>query len=75
MKNPLNANLIGEVNMNNKIRELQRNEHIGKTITNNQGDVMKIIDYIDYQHIIVEFQDEFHYKVSATCQRFKCESQ
>ena len=37
----------------------KKETRLGLKKYNNQGFLMKIIDYIDYDHIIVEFQDEF----------------
>lgn len=33
---------------------------------NCKGDLMKIISFINYKNIIVEFQDEFKYQVKTT---------
>ena len=48
----------------------KRKFNIGDTRTNNYGTVMKIVEYITYDNIIVEFQDEYKHRVKNTCCNF-----
>jgi hypothetical protein len=50
------------MNNKNKIGELNKNQH---------GTEMKIIDYINCDDIIVEFQDEYKYKSHSKYKQFK----
>lgn len=43
----------------------------GEEGVNSQGYPMKIIEYVDATHVLVEFQDELKYKVVATYDGFK----
>ena len=52
-------------------KEFKGNERLGEERYNNQGDLMKIIVYINSNNIIVEFQDEYRMKVHTTYQQFK----
>lgn len=45
-------------NISKEFLEKQRRERIGTTNYNKNGELMKVIDYIDSHHVIVEFQDE-----------------
>lgn len=47
------------------------NKKIGETKLNNQGCVMKIVEYINSQNIIVEFQDRRKFRVNTIYQNFK----
>ena len=44
------------------INQQKRIEYIGETRVNRNGTLMKIVEYIDARHVIVEFQDEHHYR-------------
>lgn len=44
---------------------------IGLTYLNNKNELMTIIEYIDSAHIIVEFNDEYKFKVQTTFNNFK----
>ena len=44
---------------------------IGQTNYNNQGCLMKIIEYKSATDIIVEFQDEYHYRIRTWYDNFK----
>ena len=48
-----------------------RNERLGEINTSNQGCVMKIVDYKNYDNIIVEFQDNYKEKVHTKYYHFK----
>lgn len=48
----------------------QRIERLGTEKYNNQGCLMKIIEYNNYRDIIVEFQDEYRAKVHARYEHF-----
>jgi hypothetical protein len=50
------------MNSKNKIGELNKNQY---------GTEMKIINYINYDDIIVEFQDEYKYKLHSRYDQFK----
>lgn len=45
--------------------------HIGESKHNNQGSLMKIIKYIDNRNIVVEFQDEYKFRVHNNYGNFK----
>lgn len=47
-----------------------RDKRIGLEKLNNQGCLMKIIEYNDYSNIIVEFQDEYKAHINANMERF-----
>ena len=49
----------------------KKETRLGLEKYNNQGCLMRIIDYIDHRHIIVEFQDEFKAHVSGNMERFQ----
>lgn len=48
----------------------KRDERLYKEGYNNQGCLMKIIEYTDTLNIVVEFQDEHHYKMKSTYWNF-----
>ena len=48
-----------------------KNERLGEENYNNFGTLMKIIEYEDSRHIIVEFQDEYKVKKLAEYKSFK----
>lgn len=52
--------LIGDI-----MRKSLKNERLGEERYNNQGSLMKIIEYIDSNNMLVEFQDQFKYKTKA----------
>ena len=43
---------------------------IGEIKQNNQGSIMKIIEYNAYNDVLVEFQDDFKYKVKTNYRAF-----
>ena len=51
--------------------ELQKQERLGMEKFNSNGDLMKIIEYNNYQNIVVEFQDEWKRKATARWDQFK----
>ena len=51
--------------------QLYRNSRLGEETISNDGGLMKIIEYRNAADIIVEFQDEFHYKVHSNYTSFK----
>lgn len=46
-------------NISKDFLEKQRKERIGTINRNKNGELMKVIDYIDSHHVVVEFQDDF----------------
>ncbi len=50
---------------------VNRQERIGETNVNRNGTLMKIVDYINSKNIIVEFQDEYHYRKRTDYNAFK----
>ena len=50
--------------MNNK-------SHLHEERHNNQGSLMKIIEYIDNNNIVVEFQDDYKFRVNSIYANFK----
>ena len=59
--------------MNNSKEEIQRRIELrlGEENVNNQGVLMKIIEYVGYSDITVEFQDQYKGKVHTTYAHFK----
>lgn len=51
-------------------REKQKKERVGVIRKNNQGCLMKVVEYIDSKHIFIEFQDEHKERHNATWQQF-----
>ena len=47
------------------------NTRIGETSITNNGTTMTIIEYINYENVIVEFDDEQHTRVKTTYSHFK----
>lgn len=47
------------------------NQRIGMINTNGQGHVMKVVDYIDYNNVIIEFQDDHHERIKCTWGAFE----
>ena len=47
-----------------------KDEKLGLEKLNNQGCLMKIVEYNDYRNIIVEFQDEYKARINANMERF-----
>lgn len=47
-----------------------KEERIGQINKNCKGDIMKIIDYIKCDNVIIEFQDEYKYKTSVSYKNF-----
>lgn len=58
------------INNTNKNKEKQKEDRLGLVRTNNQGCLMKIIEYKNTKNIIVEFQDLHHYKVKCNWNNF-----
>ena len=56
--------------INEKILKNKQQERIGIEKYNNQGSLMKIIEYYGCHDIIVEFQDEWKYKTHAQMTQF-----
>lgn len=46
-------------------------QRIGTINVNNQGYIMKVIDYIDYYNVIIEFQDNYHERITCTWGAFE----
>lgn len=51
-------------------REQQKKERLGELRCNNNGELMKVIEYIDAKHVTVEFQDEFKETKEVTWNHF-----
>lgn len=51
--------------------ETQKLERLGEERTNKQGCAMKIVEYKNYDDIIVEFQDSYKVKIHTTYNNFK----
>lgn len=49
----------------------KHNERLGEERLNNQGCLMKIVEYIDNKNIVVEFQDKYKAKVHTEYDNFK----
>jgi hypothetical protein len=49
----------------------KKNNRIGQIFKNNQGYLMRIIDYVDANNIVVEFQDEYKALVNCSYRNFK----
>lgn len=49
----------------------QKKDRIGKETISNKGDLSKIIQYDNSKNIVVEFQDEYKYKIKTTYHKFK----
>lgn len=49
--------------ISNKTKEELKKERLGKLGYNNNGELMKIVEYNNTSDIVVEFQDEYKYKV------------
>ena len=54
----------------NKKTEQQKAKRLGEEKLNNQGSLMKIIEYINSNNIIVEFQDEYKAKINTFYRSF-----
>ena len=54
-----------------KEREKQKQERLGMEKVNKQGCLMKVIEYNGCMDIIVEFQDEYKYKINTRWDHFK----
>lgn len=54
-----------------EIRERQKRERLGEERLNNQGCLMKIVEYNMANDIVVEFQDEFKSKIKTKYSMFK----
>ena len=54
-----------------KYHHSKRDERIGEVIKNKQGCFMKIIDYDNYNKIVVEFQDEYKFILNSNYGNFK----
>lgn len=51
-------------------KEKQKQERLGEEKPNNQGSIMKIIEYRNSNDIDIEFLDDFHYRVYGTRYRY-----
>lgn len=49
----------------------QKLDRCGEIVQNKYGTYAKIIDYQNWENVIVEFQDEYKYKLHTTYQNFK----
>lgn len=49
----------------------KKEERQGIVKTNKQGYIMKVIDYIDFNNVIVEFLDDYHERVKCTWNNFE----
>ena len=49
----------------------KRLERIGEEKLNNQGCLMRIIEYIDNRNIVIEFQDKYKARVNIQYRNFK----
>lgn len=54
-----------------EFKEYNRKQKIGQTRMSNSGALMKIIEYVDANQILVEFQDEFQFQVWTGYGNFK----
>lgn len=54
-----------------EIQEKQKSERLGKEKLNNQGCLMKIVEYDGYANIVVEFQDEYKIRINSTYDLFQ----
>jgi hypothetical protein len=46
-------------------------QRIGMTNINSQGYTMKVVDYIDYRNVVIEFQDDYREQVKCTWGAFE----
>ena len=46
-------------------------QRVGMTNVNSQGYTMKVIDYIDYKNVIIEFQDDYRERITCTWGAFE----
>lgn len=53
------------------IADRYRQNRVGEENMSNDGTLMRIVEYHDSQNVIVEFQDEFKYRVNVEYSRFK----
>lgn len=53
-----------------KNKDLKKENRLYKMNTNNQGCLMKIVNYIDSTNIIIEFQDEYKFKKHSNYDSF-----
>lgn len=53
-----------------EIRERQKQERLGEQLSNNQGCLMKIVEYNDSHNIVVEFQDKHKYRTNTRYKDF-----
>lgn len=49
----------------------KKNERVGEERYNNQGCLMRIVEYIDHNNVIVEFQDKYKTKIRIEYSNFK----
>lgn len=56
--------------VSNKEIEQQKIKRLGEEKSNNQGSLMKIIEYINSDNIIVEFQDKYKIKINTVYRAF-----
>ena len=48
----------------------QTTDRLGEEQLNNQGCLMRIVEYYNYRNIIVEFRDEYKARINTTYQHF-----
>lgn len=65
-----NGSIVNE-NVKHKYHRSKRDERIGEYIKNKQGCLMKIIDYENYNKIVVEFQDDYKFILISNYGNFK----
>lgn len=53
-----------------ELSKLQKEKRLGQEKLNNQGSLMKIIEYTNSTNIIVQFQDKFGTKIKSTWKEF-----
>ena len=52
-------------------RRVNPSDYLGLTNYNAKGDLMKIVEVYTYANIVVEFQDDFHYRANCSIGAFK----
>lgn len=67
----INSDFIEGSRYNHIKNMLDRESRIGQEKKNHDGTSMKIVDYIDANNVLIEFQDEFHYQVWVSYGNFK----
>ena len=54
-----------------EVRERQKRDRIGEETLNNQGCLMRIVEYNNSKDIVVEFQDEYKARINSRYPEFK----